>query len=164
MKRRAALLSLSALALSACGFQLRGTGGRGVIPFKSVYLGAGTTGRLGTELRRYLRASDIELTTEPKSAEAVVDILSERQSRATLSLNAQGRVRDYSINYAVTFRVNDGAGRELIPTSTITLKRDLTFNESQVIAKEKEEEMLYRDMQSDVVQQILRRLSAVNRS
>ncbi|GIZ53245.1 LPS-assembly lipoprotein LptE [Noviherbaspirillum aridicola] len=164
MKRRAALLSLSALALSACGFQLRGTGGRGVIPFKSVHLGAGTGGRLGTELRRYLRASDIELTAEPKNAEAVIDILSERQSRATISLNSQGRVRDYSIFYNVVFRVNDGSGRELIPSSTITLKRDLTFNESQVIAKEKEEEMLYRDMQSDVVQQILRRLSAVNRS
>lgn len=161
MKRRGALLSLSVLALSACGFQLRGTNGRGVIPFKSIFLGAGTGGRLGVELRRYLRANDVGIAASAKEAEAVVDILSERVTRATISLNSQGRVRDYSLNYTVVFRVVDSTGRELAPSTPISLKRDLTFNESQVIAKEKEEEMLYRDMQSDAVQQILRRLSAL---
>ncbi|HEY8607497.1 MAG TPA: LPS assembly lipoprotein LptE [Noviherbaspirillum sp.] len=161
MKRRRFLLSFSALTLSACGFQLRGTGGRGVLPFKSVHLGAGTTGSLGVELRRYIRANDVELAPDPKSAEVTLEILSERRDRATLSLNSQGRVRDYSIYYTVRFRMIDAKGAEVLAPADMTLKRDITFNESQVIAKEKEEEMLYRDMQSDVVQQILRRMAAL---
>ena len=59
------------------------------------------------------------------------------------------------------FRVKDSKEKELLAPTELVLKRDISFNESQVIAKEKEEEMLYRDMQSDVVQQILRRMSAL---
>ncbi|MFN0162016.1 MAG: LPS assembly lipoprotein LptE, partial [Burkholderiales bacterium] len=34
------------------------------------------------------------------------------------------------------------------------------FNDTQVLAKESEEALLYRDMQTDMVQQVLRRLAA----
>jgi LPS-assembly lipoprotein len=52
-------------------------------------------------------------------------------------------------------------GRELIPETEITQQRDISFNESAVLAKEAEEGLLYRDMQSDIVQQLLRRIAAV---
>jgi LPS-assembly lipoprotein len=160
MKRRAILLSLTALTLSACGFQLRGSNGHGNLQFKTVYLGGGASPPLAVELRRYIRASgETAMVEDPKAADATLEIQSERRDRATLSLDTQGKVRDYSLYYRVRFAVRDKAGKELLPSTELALKRDITFNESQVIAKEKEEEMLYRDMQSDVVQQILRRMS-----
>ena len=50
---------------------------------------------------------------------------------------------------------------ELLPAATVLLARDLSYNESLALAKAQEEEELYREMQSDVVMQVLRRLSAV---
>ena len=85
--------------------------------------------------------------------------LDESKEKIIRSLNAQGRVREFSLIYKVRFRVKDNAGSEMLAPTEIALKRDISFNEQQVIAKEKEEEILYRDMQSDLVQQMLRRLA-----
>ena len=162
MRRRAVLAMTTALMLSACGFQLRGSNGQASLPFKRIYIGVAESSPLGIELRRYIRASgDTTVVTDPKEAQAIIEVLSEARNKATLTLNTQGRIREYSLYYTLRFRVKDNEEKELLAPTEITLKRDISFNESQVIAKEKEEEMLYRDMQSDLVQQILRRLSAL---
>ncbi|HEX7634945.1 MAG TPA: LPS assembly lipoprotein LptE [Noviherbaspirillum sp.] len=164
MKRRAALTALLTTAmLSACGFQLRGSNGQGEIPFKTIYIsGIGESSPLGVELRRYLRAGgDTRVVSDPKAADATIQVLSESRDKSILSLNSQGRIREYSLFYKLRFRVTDNQGEELLTPTEIALKRDISFNESQAIAKEKEEDLLYRDMQSDLVQQILRRLAAL---
>lgn len=163
MQRRSLVLALSGAALlSACGFRLRGADGKSGLPFRTVYIGVPERSPLGVELKRYIRASeDTTIVAEPKEAEAVIEILSETRDRATLSLNTQGRVREYSLYYRLLFQVKNAAGGVLLAPTELVLKRDISFNESQVIAKEKEEDMLYRDMQSDAVQQILRRMSAL---
>jgi LPS-assembly lipoprotein len=151
----------TALALSACGFQLRGSSQTG-LPFKTIYVGLPDNSALGAELRRYIRGiGDTSVVTDPQAAQAVLEVLSESRQKSILSLNSQGRIREYSLFYKLRFRVKDNKDQELLAPTDITLKRDISFNESQVMAKEKEEEMLYRDMQSDAVQQILRRLSAL---
>jgi LPS-assembly lipoprotein len=163
MKRRAACLFVLATAvmLSACGFQLRGSNGQVGLPFKTIYISLPETSPLGIELRRNIRASgETTVVTDPKAAQAIIEVLSESRDKATL-LNTQGRIREYSLYYKLRFRVKDSKDKELLGPTEITLKRDISFNESQAIAKEKEEEMLYRDMQSDLVQQILRRMAAL---
>ena len=163
MKRRACIFIL-ALSLSACGFQLRGMDGQRNLPFQTVYVNVPDTSPLGIELRRNIRgSSDTKVVTDPKAAQASINVLGEARDRATLSLNTQGRVREYSLNYRVRFQVTGESGKELLAPTEIVLKRDVSFNESQVLAKEKEEEMLYRDMQSDAVQQILRRIAALRK-
>jgi LPS-assembly lipoprotein len=72
-------------------------------------------------------------------------------------------VREYQLRYRVAFRVHDGKGSEFVPTSTLQLTRDITYADSDVLSKEAEEQLLYRDMQSDMVQQIMRRLAAAQR-
>jgi LPS-assembly lipoprotein len=163
MKRRTILgLTIATAAmLPACGFQLRGSSGH-ELPFKTVYVAFPETSPVGIELRRYIRATgDTSVVTDPKAAQAVLELLSESREKTVLSLNSQGRVREYSLFYKLRFRVKDGADKELLAPTDIVLKRDISFNESQVMAKEHEEAMLYRDMQSDVVRQVLRRLSAL---
>ena len=159
---RSLVLVVVLASLSACGFALRGSGGTYSMPFKSIYLGFADTSALGTELRRNLRGGDrVEVVTDSSRAEARFEVLSEKRSKSILSLNAQGRVREYMLNYTLVFRVLDTKGDELLSPTEIALKRPLTFNETQVLAKESEEALLYRDMQTDLVQQILRRLAAV---
>jgi LPS-assembly lipoprotein len=158
----AAAMLLLAAALSACGFKLRGSNGQFNMPFHSIYLGFPDTSPLGTELKRNLRGVDsVVVTSDPDKAEARFDLLSETRGKSILSLNSQGRVREYLLTYTVSFRVRDAKGADMLGPTEISLKRSITFNESEVLAKEAEEALLYRDMQTDLVQQILRRLAAI---
>jgi LPS-assembly lipoprotein len=158
--RAFAALFLAAL-LASCGFKLRGSGDQYNMPFHSIYLAFPDTSPLGIELKRNLRALGAEIETDPAKSEALFDVLSESRGKSILSLNSLGRVREYLLTYTLVFRVRDASGKELLGPTEITLKRNLAFSEQQVLAKESEEALLYRDMQSDLVQQILRRLAAV---
>jgi LPS-assembly lipoprotein len=160
--RAAAAALLLALLLSACGFKLRGTDGSYNMPFHSIYLAFPDTSALGTELKRNLRAGDgIVIADKPEQAEAQFDVVSESRGKSIQSLNSQGRVREYLLTYTLVFKVRDAKGQPLLAPTEITLRRNLAFNEQQVLAKESEEALLYRDMQSDLVQQIMRRLAAI---
>lgn len=163
--RRTALALLASLAgasaLSACGFRLRGAE-QTSLPFKSIYLGFSENSPIGVELRRYIRANgNTKIVDNRKEAEAVLEPLDERREESVLSINSQGRVRELSLFYRFSFRVLDGSGKQLLAPTDLVLKRDMTFNEAAVLAKEGEKALLYRDMQSDLVQQILRRLAAL---
>jgi LPS-assembly lipoprotein len=70
-------------------------------------------------------------------------------------------VREFQLRIRVRFVLRTPQGLTLIAPTDIVQQRDISFNESAVLAKEAEEGLLYRDMQSDIVQQLLRRLAAV---
>ncbi|WP_423681375.1 MULTISPECIES: LPS assembly lipoprotein LptE [unclassified Undibacterium] len=147
------------MSLSACGFALRGPVS---FPFKSIYIGLPEASSLGGELKRQIRANgQTQITADAKDAEVILDVLSETREKQILSLNSQGRVREYNLLYNFRFRLRNAVGKEYLEPVTVQLKRTITFNEAQVLAKESEEALLYRDMQSDLVQQIMRRLSVV---
>ncbi|MGI4720413.1 MAG: LPS assembly lipoprotein LptE [Janthinobacterium lividum] len=151
-----------AASVAACGFQLRGSTGQYNMPFQSIYLAFPETSPLGTELKRNLRAGDsVRIENDASKAQALFDVLGESRGKSILSLNSLGRVREYSLSYTLVFRVRDANNKELLGPTEITLRRNIAFDESQVLAKESEEALLYRDMQSDLVQQILRRLAAI---
>ncbi len=161
MLASAATLAFAAL-LSACGFQLRGST---ALPFETLMVTGADNTPFAIDLRRGLRASRrVELVDEPARAQAVLQVTGLSQERRILSLSAAGRVQEYQLIYRVSFRVHDGRGQELLPLNDIVLRRDITYNDSQVLAKEQEEILLVRDMQNDAVQQVLRRLSAVRLS
>ena len=145
--------------LSACGFHLRGTAN---LPFKSMYLGSATDTPLGIELKRNIQASgDTIVLPKEQGAEAIMDVLAQTQEKVILTLNSQGRAREYTLFYKFMFRLRDAQQKELMAPTEITLKRDISYSESQELSKVAEEALLYRDMQSDLVRQILRRLAAL---
>jgi LPS-assembly lipoprotein len=158
MYRALVVALLIAVGLSACGFHLRGAR---ALPFTTIYLSAPNSS-LSAELARNIRVgTSTHVVPDRAGAAAVLDILGETRDREILSLNAQGRAREYTLRYRLSFKVHDGKGHDFIPATEIAVQRDISFNESEVLAKESEEALLYRDMQSDLVQQILRRLAAV---
>ncbi len=148
------------LGLAACGFQLRGTA---ELPFETLYMPS-ESGGVALELKRNIQAGTrTTVVDDPKKAQAVMEFVRETREKVILSLTGAGRVREFQLRYVVGFRVHDGKGTEFIPASVIQLQRDVTFNDAEVLAKEAEEQLLYRDMQTDMVQQIMRRLSSARR-
>ena len=153
------------LTLSACGFHLRGSNGSFMLPFATMHIGLPDTSPLAIDLKRYIRAiGSTEIVDTRDGADAALEVLSDPENTRTktiLSLNSNGRVREYQLGYSINFRVVDKAGNVLLAPTTISLTRPITFNEAQVLAKETEEASLYRDMRNDLVQQIMRRLAAI---
>jgi LPS-assembly lipoprotein len=148
------ILLATTLLLASCGFHLRG---QATLPFDSMYISGSPA--FANQLGRAIRAgSKTRITDNPKDAEVTLQILTEARDRAILSLSSSGRVREIQIRYRVAFRVNDKAGKELLAPNEILLKRDLVYSDSDVLGKEQEEALLYRDMQSDAIQQVVRRL------
>jgi LPS-assembly lipoprotein len=149
-------------ALAGCGFHLRG---QATLPFDTMYVQVAPSSPFGNELKRAIRGgSKTQLTEKPEGAEAVLAILGEAREKSILSLGGGGRVREFQLRYRITFRVTDPKlTKEYVPASEILLKRDFSFNDSEVLAKETEEQLLFRDMQSDAVQQLMRRLEAASR-
>jgi len=154
LSRRALLLLL---LVASCGFRLRGTA---EVPFETIYV-PGASGGIALDLKRNIETGTrARVVDDPKAAQALLQFTEEARSKEILSLTAAGRVREFQLRYRVGFRVVDGKGSEFVPTSVIQLTRDVTFNDAEILAKEQEEQLLFRDMQSDMVQQILRRLAA----
>ncbi|MBV8031762.1 MAG: hypothetical protein JO035_09675 [Betaproteobacteria bacterium] len=146
-----------ALFLAGCGFRLRGTAD---VPFDTVFV-PNATGGIALDLKRNIQAGTrAKVVDDPKIADAILEFTGEVRSKEILSLTSTGRVREYQLRYRVGFRVHDGKGADYVPATQIQLTRDITFNDSDILAKETEEGLLFRDMQTDMVQQIMRRLAA----
>jgi LPS-assembly lipoprotein len=156
------VLVILSLSLAACGFHLRKAA---ALPFETLYVDSSGAPALGIELARAVRSgSTTRLTNTPAEAEAVLQVMNEGQERRILSLSGGGKVREYQLFYRVAFRVLDRQKQELLAPQQIELKRDLTYDDSQVLAKEAEAALLYNDMRIDAVQQIMRRVSRVKLS
>ncbi len=155
---------LLASLLAGCGFQLRG---QQKLPFDTIAITPESGGLVATELRRYLGdtvrplqpAKDAPATEAPQ---VILDILQDAREKTVVGVNSSGQVREFQLRLRVRFRLRTPQGRELISPTEIMQQRDISFNETAVLSKEAEELLLYRDMQSDIVQQLLRRLSAVS--
>jgi len=161
LPRRAGLAAalLVSGGLASCGFRLRGTQ---QLPFDSVFVAAPHTSALKPELEAAIRTgTSTAVLDERAKAKAVVEIVSETRERDVLSVNAQGRAREYRLRLRVVFRVSDGKAREYLGQTTVATNRDLAVLEEQLLAREYEAEQLYQDMLYDLAQQILRRMSAL---
>ena len=111
------------------------------------------------ELRRAVaRGSGTRIVDDPKAAQATLLVVDDVREKVILSLSGGGRVREYQLRYRVSYRLIDADKRELRPRTQIQLSRDVSYNDNDTLAKESEENLLYRDMQTDAVSQLLRQL------
>jgi len=151
-----------AASLTACGFKLRQPP---EFAFKSIYTNVSPVSVLGIELKRHLRAmGNVELITDAalqKNAQVILDVLQELREKSVVGMNAAGQVREFQLRIRFKYRLRTPAGKEIIEETELLRQQDISFSESAVLSKEVEEAQLYRSMQNDIVQQLLRRLAAV---
>ena len=160
MKRRSALAALGGIALAGCGFELRRAP---ELRFRSIALaGFKPKATLADELRRPIGTSTTTVVVEtPTQAQVVLEALTDAREKSVVASTAFGQVRELQLRSRFGFRLRTPAGRELIPATEILLSRDMSYSESAALAKEQEEEALYRSMQNDIAAQVLRRLASV---
>jgi LPS-assembly lipoprotein len=145
-----------------CGFTLSRPAS---YPFRTIHISGTTLSTLAAELQRQLQAGgSVEVISDPRQierAEVVLDLTQELREKVVIGRTATGAVREFQLRLRIRFRVRNREGIERIPETEIVQQRDISFSESAVLAKEAEEALLFRNMQTDLVHQILRRLAAI---
>src|SRR5438034_3459274 len=143
-------------ALVACGFHLRG---EAHYSFDTLFLNSPPAQPLTTDLRRSLEGiGTAQLVPSPETAQVTLDITSVENNKQILSLSGGGKVAEYLLTKRILFRVHDAAGNDWLPTSEVLVRRSYTYNDTAALAKEAQEQRLWREMQDDAVAQIVRRL------
>ena len=152
------LFLLLMTAIAGCGFQLRGSY---TLPYESIYLSMPEYSLIGAGLRRSIRASgSTRLADNAADAQATFVPTLEEKQPIILAFSSGGRVREKRLRYRFGYRIIDSKGRDLVLPGMVELSRDLTYSDSDVLAKTQEEDLLWRDMENDLVQQLMRRLAA----
>ena len=152
---------LGAIGLAGCGFKLRGSQN---FAFSRIAITPYPGDAVAAELRRALEGRVQVMTKDAPltQSQIVLDIHSEQREKVVVGVNASGQVREFQLRIRVRFGITSSKGVEIVADDEILLQRDFSYNESAALAKETEEALLYQDMQSDIVQQILRRLSSIS--
>lgn len=154
---RRAFLVVAVCLLSACGFHLRGQAG---MPFQSIYLIApDVNSPFVNELRRNLQANKVAMATTVEKADMVLNIVSEINDKQILTLGGSGRVSEFQLRFRVSLRAYDNKQQSWIPAEEMLMYRNYTYDDTKILAKEAEETLLNQSMRTDMVQQIVRRLS-----
>jgi LPS-assembly lipoprotein len=156
-------IGLASLGLAGCGFALRKAP---TFAFQTIRLQGNEGTAVARELREALQANGLQVLTSATAAptqpaQVVLTVVTDQRERVVVGQTAAGQVRELQLRTRFVFRLRAANERDLIPDTELLLERDISFTETAVLSKESEEAMLYRDMQSDIVQQVVRRLAAV---
>jgi LPS-assembly lipoprotein len=161
VKRAIAGAVAVAWLVAACGFHLRGDV---AYSFPTISVTSPTPQPIVTELKRYLDSSSTtKLVDNAKDAAVTLEIVNVVDDKGVLTLSSGGRVSEYALSKRVSFNLRDKEGHDWLPPGEIVIRRSYTFNESEVLAREHEETRTLKEMQSDAVQQIMRRLQSARK-
>jgi LPS-assembly lipoprotein len=150
----------TALLLAGCGFHLEGHAPLPVV-VKTPYLEApDPQSDFIQYLRHDLLSNGAQLMYEKTHASAVVSILSDRVARRALSVSTTNRVNQYEVTYTIAFSVTS-QGKELLPPQQLSDTRTYSFDESLLLAKGHEEDILRQDMARNLAEEVMRRLSSL---
>lgn len=174
MKRRSAigvllLLTVSLAGLSACGFNLRGSGRQSGSQIVGQIFVEGE-GSVLRALRNALTAQQVQFATIRKDADTVVVINNEQLSRRVASVSALGRVSEYQLTHSIdllTLRSSDGLKAGVLSPEdtvkhpqTVSVIRDYTYDETDVLAKDDEERILRAEMSDELIRHLVLRIFA----
>ena len=163
--RRRVLRGLAALGIAAtlasCGFHLRG---QATYAFTSIFVNADKAPFFQTELKRSLEGGgNAKVMPNATGAQVILDVPAIVEEKDVLSLSAAGSVREYLLVMRVSFRLHDADGLDWLPPGEFVLRRSYSFNETEVLARDAEEQRLLREMRNDAVAQLVRRLQAAHK-
>jgi LPS-assembly lipoprotein len=158
--RRLVLTAIAAALgpFAGCGFELRKPPR---LHFASIALqGFAPRSPLADALRRQL-ALQVHVLATPDRADVILQALADSREKSVVASTAAAQVREFTLRLKFDFSARTPGGQELIPRAELLLSRDLSYSETFALAKQQEESELYEDMQSDLVNQVLRRLAAI---
>lgn len=161
---RSVSVVLLLLALSACGFKLRGEFALPAAMDKIWLSVADSYSPLQRNLTRALVQSGRSVVSDREAAASVLEISRNQMVQNVLSVGDQARVREFEMRYEVEFRVLDAAGAEIIAKQTLSLAREYRFDEQQYIGIAGEEEIIRQDLERDMVRAVLERIARLSKT
>ncbi len=159
IKRLACLLPLA--LLGACGFQLAGSGSLPPAMQSTYLVSSEPYSDFYESLTEALRQRGLELVDSSAQAQATLRISEDTSGQRVLSVSARNIPREYEVFYAVTFSLETGGG-PLIIDEPLLARRNYTYDETQVLGKEREESILRRALAEDLARQVVRRIEALS--
>jgi LPS-assembly lipoprotein len=153
-----ALLTLSLLATSGCGFKLQRSYS---IPdeLKSLHLSSRDEySELTRLVRERLRLNSINVVQQSDTIPSL-RILEDSLNRSTLSLYPTGNVAEYELNYQVSFIVQQPE-REA-QRFDVDIHRDYLDDPRTALAKSREMELLVKEMRIQAADQIIQILASI---
>jgi len=154
------LVLAMALLLAGCGFRLQGAS---VLPegLGRVHVAArDELSAFAVELFRGLERAGAQRATTPAEADATVRVTVDRTGRRVLSVSTRNTPQEFEIFYVVEYSI-DAGGEQVVPPQRLELTRNISFDESQLLAKDREEEILRDAMARDLAGLVLRRLESL---
>ena len=159
MRAAIAALLLSA-ALGGCGFRLAGSEHLPAVLAKPYLSVKDPYTDFSREFERELKSSGALLQLGRQDATATIEVTKDQIEQRTLAVSARNIPTDYELRYTVTFDVK-GPDADILPPQTITLSRDYSFEENELLAKEHEADILRASMARDLATMAMRILSRV---
>ncbi len=153
--RLALTFLIIASLLVACGFELRG---QVAVAFDSIHL-QGSTLSISKTLRKNLEANNIKVLPTADNADVLLELTNEQSEKKILSLSGSGVVKEYQLFYRIHYRLRGAKDPVWGPEQTIEAQRDFSYSDAELLAKQGEEAALNENMHSDVVNNLLRRLT-----
>ena len=159
MRATSLLVLMLSLLLAACGFHLRGQGAF-AMPFQKLYVQAANEYTpFINDLKSAFQRNHVQVTDTASQAQLTLQIVSERADKQILSLSAAGRVIEYRLQYHISLRAYDKEQQDWLAAQEITITRSFPYDDTQILAKQQEEALLYQNMLGDAVEQVLRRMN-----
>lgn len=156
---RLTLILALATLMAGCGFHLRGK--IDLPPHLNTYFVKGTDAQLRAQLEDALVFSGADIVDDETQADAILDLIDIAFVRQVKSLDNRGLATGYELRYSVKFKMEETAGKVLLEESTISLSRALSFDSTQILQAENEQQFLREDMQREMAQRILQRLATI---
>jgi LPS-assembly lipoprotein len=156
---RSLLMVTLVFSLISCGFHLRGAAD---ISFNSIFI-QGNTLVINKNLKKSLASNEIKILSSAEGADLLLDLIGEESEKRILSIGGQGTVNEFELYYRVHYRIKQAGDALWSQPQTVESRRDFTYSDANLLAKQREEKRLNDDMQDDVVRGIMRRLSALKK-
>jgi len=155
------LVGMLLLLVAGCGFHLRGAAN---LPesINTMYIqGINLKRDLGLALKRGLESNDVTIIEQPQTGAAVLTVLSAKSERRVLSVGANAKVSEYQLYGTLEFKLLDKNNQLVVDSETLRAVRDYQFDQNQVLASDQQDAQLRQEINDQLVQSLLRRLSAI---
>src|SRR5262245_52492694 len=154
-------LAVLLLLPASCGFQLRGEPAVGL---RTLHISSVGASGVAIEMRRALATGRTRVVTTPTEAEAHLRILQENRDKTVYTITGAGRVYEYQLRLTVRYEmVVPGREMPVIAPAEVESRRVITYSETAPVAKEAEEQLLFKDMQVELASRILRQIAVAQR-
>jgi LPS-assembly lipoprotein len=132
------------------------------IAYSTIHI-QGNTLIVNKKLIKLLKINGVKVVESAESAELLLDMVGEESEKRILSVGGQGKVNEYELYYRVHYRTKGAEDALWSQVQTVEARRDYTFDDSQLLGKQAEENRLNQDMQNDVTYSIMRRLAVLGK-